>query len=232
MIIGISGKIGSGKDTVAGILQELEPSFQNKKYAGKLKQIAGILLGVDPAKFEDQEYKKQQLGKEWKYWFDLKRDEVADPEEMANYFLNVNQDLGRFIELKPPTVRIFLQRLGTEAMRQRIHTDVWVNALFSDYTPDQNWVITDVRFENEAQRIKEMGGTLIRINRDTGSNSGAHPSETALDNYEGFDVHLGNNGSVSDLELDIKTLWKAMNIGGPAFGTFDPNGDMRIKSSR
>ena len=200
MIIGISGKIGSGKDTVAEILQSLEPSFQNKKYAGKLKQVAGLLLGVDPAKFEDREYKESTLGPEWGW-------ETLGP----------NRETGRF----DYTVRKFLQVLGTEAMRDNLHTDVWLNALFADYTEDQNWIITDVRFQNEADRIKEMGGLLIRINRDTGVDSGSHPSETALDDYNGFDIHIDNNGSIDNLESHIKTMWENFIYANGFYGALE-----------
>jgi dephospho-CoA kinase len=66
-LIGISGKIGSGKDTVAAIIQELYPQYEVKKFAGKLKDIASILTGIPVEKFEDQEFKKTDLGKEWSY---------------------------------------------------------------------------------------------------------------------------------------------------------------------
>jgi hypothetical protein len=47
MIIGITGKIGSGKDTVAQITQKLDPArnWQNKKLSSKVKQIAYLLTG-------------------------------------------------------------------------------------------------------------------------------------------------------------------------------------------
>lgn len=210
MIIGISGKIGSGKDTAAEVIQGLDTSFQNKKFAAKLKQVAGILLGVDPAKFEDREYKNQQLGTEWSDWFDVARNESADPEEMAHYFTAIGPDTSRFMKIEAPTVRSFLQRLGTEAIRQRIHQNAWVNALFAEYTPEQNWVITDVRFENEAQRVKDMGGSLIRIDRPTESKTDEHPSETALDGYNGWDYYIANIGDLDEFNFKVKTVYESI----------------------
>lgn len=186
MLIGISGKIGSGKDTVAEIIQELNPSFQNKKYASKLKQVAGLLLGVDPVKFEDREYKQSKLGSEWGWvTFEGKK------------------KIGRF----DYTVRKFLQALGTEAMRENLHVDVWLNALFADYTDSQDWVITDVRFQNEADRIKEMGGVLIRIDRPGPTPEKEHPSETALDNYDGWDYYIANIGTVEELRVKVNEIY-------------------------
>jgi hypothetical protein len=64
MIIGISGKIGSGKDTIGEIIQGLsitngEREFEVKKFAGKLKTIASLLTGFPVEDFEDQEFKEK-----------------------------------------------------------------------------------------------------------------------------------------------------------------------------
>lgn len=183
-LIGVSGRIGSGKDTLAQLIQETEPSYEVKKFAGKLKQIAGILAGVDPARFEDQEFKKQ-----------------ISPFGM--------------------TYRELLQKVGTEAMRDQIHTDVWVRALFAEFVKEAtkwdsdgsttleaypNWIITDVRFPNEADAIRERGGIMIRIFRNLGgpqTQTDLHPSETALDDYD-FDITINNNGSLEDLKEQVR----------------------------
>lgn len=88
-----------------------------------------------------------------------------------------------------------------------------------------NWIITDVRFPNEAQAIKDRGGIVIRVNRFSEEQKIAllkaranrpnnaielalkeeHPSETALDNYE-FDHVVENNGSIEELVDKIKSL--------------------------
>lgn len=90
------------------------------------------------------------------------------------------------------SVRELLQKLGTEAMRDGLHTNVWVNALFADYkdtrwiskaewdmkkglpyNPDNdkpiypNWCITDMRFPNEMEAVVEKGGITIKVIRDT-----------------------------------------------------------------
>jgi hypothetical protein len=209
MIIGINGYAGSGKDTVGTIIQYLQtvPSnvsledvldfplthqwwleeasgWEVKKWAGKLKTIASMFTGIPVEKFEDQDFKKTMLGSEWNM-----------------------------------SVRDFLQKLGTDAIRDGLHTNAWVNALMSDYTPTQvqwsdgplggyedgpmpNWIITDTRFPNEAQAIKDVGGLVIRVDRPGIKPINNHPSEIGLDGWK-FDYKIAN---VSDLKALTGTV--------------------------
>jgi hypothetical protein len=216
-LIGISGKIGSGKDTAALIIKILSvypelsdtsiahmltnpsPTLHGsdwivKKFAGKLKEVASLLTGVPAHMFEDQDFKKTNLSSDWQTWYPY----IDRPE--------------------PMTVREFLQKLGTEAMRQGLHTNVWVNALFADYsgawTTDKgkhdpvqefpSWIITDCRFPNEAVAIREREGVLLRLNRN--GDTGEHISETALDNFE-FDYVIENTGSLEELVAKIRVFY-------------------------
>jgi hypothetical protein len=225
MIIGINGKIGSGKDTVGKIIQWLtkpEPDgqyigfqtyddytleklspFKIKKFAGKLKQIASLLTGIDVEKFEDQEFKKTSLGSEWNRLLYATLDD-------KNPLLSVM------------SVREFLQKLGTEAMREGLHTNVWVNALFADYTPTHyligafdtkltdgdpiypNWIITDMRFPNEMEAVELRKGVTIKVVRP-GTSVGTHPSETALDDAY-FDHVISNDGTIEDLIEKVRQI--------------------------
>jgi len=195
-IISVTGKIGSGKDTIASLVQTLHPAgnWQVKKFAGKLKTIAELLTGVPKIHFEDQEFKKQYMGDEWGM-----------------------------------TYRDLLQKLGTEALRNGLHENVWVNALFSDYKAntvtvgtsewdfieeDQfpNWVITDCRFPNELEAVKARNGITVKVVRDTGNTIGTtHVSETALDDYDDWDFVLDNNSSFEDLKFKVRSI--LMNKG-------------------
>jgi len=195
MIISISGKIGSGKDTVATIWNDLYPmqQWEIKKWAGKLKDVASIVTGIPKEKFEDQDFKHTNLGLEWATWYP----NIDRPEIM--------------------TVRDLLQKLGTEAMRDGLHKNVWVNALLADYTPYKtyngngdeiyrypNWLISDTRFPNELLSVREKGGLIIKVVRDNTTNHGAeHISETALDDVTGWDFIIENNGSLEDLKQKI-----------------------------
>ena len=181
MIISITGKIGSGKDTIADIIMQYTPyhDWEIKKFAGKLKDIAEILSGVPKINFEDQEFKKQDMGSEWGM-----------------------------------TYRDLLQKLGTEAMRNGLHENVWVNALFADYhfniEEDEqmpNWLITDCRFPNELEAVKTHKGITIKVIRDSGNTIGTtHASETALDDYTEWDYVVDNNGSIEDLKTQVFSI--------------------------
>jgi hypothetical protein len=323
-LIGISGKIKSGKDTVGSILQWIVTSktgFGNgtysnkeceewlngkypgdtsiqkisnyliKKYADKLKYIVCLLIGCTREQLEYREFKEQELGEEW--WYYCNSLFFNGKQEMVPY-LDADDSVKSntawyLIKLTP---RKLLQLLGTEAGRDIIHPQIWVNALFADYkleydksdfnriaikeglidgkssgnlhalkklgitkgninfqlddkykTKHPNWIITDVRFPNEAKAIKDRGGIVIRVDRPIdlrfpklwkmfiSTNPVAakigyffswmlghdeemkklhstlhHPSETALDSYEDFDVIINNEGSISDLIEKIKQL--------------------------
>lgn len=231
-LIALSGHIGSGKDTVGQMMQYFTSpcsnpngkyrSFQQfkennggsdpryfdghyyteweiKKFAGKLKEVASILTGISIHKFEDQDFKKTFLSEEWDRY-------ISGPYN--------GEQKHRM------TVRELLQKVGTECMRDCLHENVWVNALFADYEcthADQapngldcsNWIITDCRFPNEAQAVKAHGGVVIRVERPI-QEKGTHPSETALDDWS-FDHVISNDGTLEELLLKVQQLMKDLN---------------------
>lgn len=209
MIIGINGKIGSGKDTIGAIIQKLCitnncDQFENKKFAGKLKEIASILTGIPSIRFEDQDFKKTLLGSEWGT---VKK----NPLNAITPFSDIN-----FNNLM--SVRELLQKLGTEAMRDGLHTNVWVNALFANYSNKSNWVITDMRFPNELKAIEDKDGITIRVVRPKPQemflmNSTTvidtripeHPSEIALDDAK-FDYEIINDGTLEELVKKVSDV--------------------------
>lgn len=194
MIIGISGKAKSGKDTAADMLSYLysnpdksykdyientEVFFEKNAYvvhfADALKEAARELCILD----EDQT--DTQAGK-----------------------LTVIPWLGI-------TVRELLQKLGT-CIREGIDEDFWIKCLFARVDGFQDIIVADVRYPNELQAIKNQGGVVIRINRE-GAGAGDHHSETSLDDYDGFDLVIDNNGTYEELYNKLKVLIKHFHFG-------------------
>jgi hypothetical protein len=105
-----------------------------------------------------------------------------------------------------PEVRRLLQRLGTEAGRDVLGPDVWVDAAVRkmDLESEENYVVSDVRFPNELQAIRSYG-QVWRIERPGCEPVNGHVSETALDGAR-FDRVISNNGSIDDLAERVLRL--------------------------
>jgi hypothetical protein len=73
---------------------------------------------------------------------------------------------------------------------------------------DHMFLIPDLRYKNEAKRIKERGGILVRINRGNlpPIEDPSHISEVDLDNWEDWDYVIDNNGSLEDFKQKIIVL--------------------------
>ncbi len=99
--------------------------------------------------------------------------------------------------------RFCLEKTGTECLRNGYADDVWIKSLFRTIAdaPHENYVITDVRFPNEAQVVKDWGGRVIRIERD-GLAKRDHISDRALADWP-FDAYVRNNGSRHDLAVAV-----------------------------
>jgi len=222
-VIGISGRMGHGKNTVGDIIEKLcltnnGPTFEQKSFAGKLKQIASLLTGIPVEMFEDQEFKKQCMSEEWNSFLSIDFPKMTG-EEIKNY----NSILVE-TTYKRMTYREFLQKLGTEAMRDGLHENVWVNALFADYRLWSdgrkdwypNWIITDMRFPNEMEAVVAKGGITIRVVRSFNHKMGSketgtldltplHPSETALDRFI-MHYEIINDGTLEDLVDKVRDI--------------------------
>jgi hypothetical protein len=119
------------------------------------------------------------------------------------------------------TGREILQQYGTDGLRNGFDEDIWVKlALYNDdyeplYIDPLRVVFTDMRFENEAEEIKKLGGVVIRIDRDDAGlsgNQGKHDSENGLEYYTGWDYILDNNGTVEEFHIGIDTIMEDLGI--------------------
>lgn len=192
MLVGVSGHLNSGKDTVAKLiatnLHEKYPVYR-KSFAFKLKQIVELLSG-------------------YKMTISYSNDFIDGITDFSQEDKNV------FIPMFNMTVGEMLQQIGTNVFRDHFDKQTWIKALFIGYGEYERkntvWVISDVRFTNEAQKVKDLNGILIRVNRQiedtTTSRDINHPSEIALDNYSEFDYTIDNNKSLQDLELETNSI--------------------------
>ena len=229
MIIGINGYSGSGKDTVGGLIQELYPemNWEIKKFAGKLKQIATILTGIKEEQFEDQEFKKTNLSHEW--WTTC--DEGHQPMTVRDFLQKLGTD-GLRTGLHP---NVWVNALMSDYTRP---VDLELFMYANDYTEERvltmgddgdglpftgealaeyydkvqlpNWIITDTRFQNEAEAIKTKGGIVIRIERAGIKPINNHPSEIGLDDWK-FDYVIDNSSSVEHLKNKIKNIFQQID---------------------
>ncbi len=191
MIIGICGLIGSGKGTVADVLVE-EHKFEKISFADKLKDAVGVLFDWPRDMLEgetsDSRYWREQEDKFW------------------------TEETGRSI-----TPRLVLQEFGTDCMRNGFYDGVWVSFVKKKIidNPDKNFVIPDVRFENEVEVIKSMGGKVWCVKRgpdpvwfrqyqDLGIEpTDIHPSEWRWAKAS-FEHNIYNEGTIADLKSQVK----------------------------
>jgi hypothetical protein len=104
------------------------------------------------------------------------------------------------------SVRKVLQSLGTEWARTCIHEDVWVRCWEAQASRHDNVVTDDVRFLNEAHAVKAKGGQMWKVVRQNAVHDGSHISEGGLDDWDGFDAVIQNDGSLSDLRAKVLAL--------------------------
>lgn len=109
-------------------------------------------------------------------------------------------------------IRELLQRLGTEVGRNLLGENIWVDALFDKYAGVENLAISDVRFPNEAQKIKDMNGYVVRIYRKGVLAANDHPSEIALAGWN-FDAFIQNDGTIDDLGKNVKASLRLLDSG-------------------
>lgn len=141
MLIGVTGLANSGKDTTGDFLVKNYDNWEKMSFANHLKDVASLLFGFDRKMLagetpEDRAIREQPD----KFW----------SEKMGKDF----------------TPRYALQFLGTNLLRNQMHKNIWVDCLERKIMEsDKNIVITDVRFPNEIDMIRSLGGEIWRVER-------------------------------------------------------------------
>lgn len=120
MIIGISGKIGSGKDTVGQIIQWLTDTeeqehwnndihdfldnvhenfeWEIKKFADTLKDIVCMLIGCTREQLEDRDFKEKELGRDWRVYYLINKNRIRMPDNFYGLFTE-ELEVQKFIEI-------------------------------------------------------------------------------------------------------------------------------------
>lgn len=207
-LIGLTGRRGSGKDTAFQFISEWAERrgllAVRRGFGDKLKVSAAKALGFDLAD-EDALVIMNSL---------KNGGEIATTVLDQSILLAIDG-------------REFLQRYGTEAHRDVFGEDFWVDALlpiapehevnvnrwqkkFIICDPATNApmmpdfaVVTDVRFKNEAQRIKDLGGVIWEIYRP-GEGQDAHVSEAGLPRHF-IDKTIDNDASIEAFQATVNS---------------------------
>ena len=184
-----------------------------KKFAYKVKVITSLLTGIPIDDLEKEEVKNSYLPNCWDtygYANTFTRDANNNPIMMVVPCSKSTYEEERITNWQTAykhemTVRQFMFTLATNAVRDQVHQDTWINALFVDYKPTHlpglenhtwdpdplpNWIITDWRFENETKAIETRNGIKIRVER---SLENRYPKE--FEEYDEMIVSSSSNDS-------------------------------------
>jgi hypothetical protein len=142
MVIGLVGFIGSGKDTVAS--QFVKLGCIRDSFATPLKDVCSAVFGWPRELLEGNTAESREF------------------RETPDIFWTRKLGIDNF------TPRLALQLVGTDVMRNHFSHDIWLNSLeyrIRKTAQHSCVVISDARFSNELQLIKEMNGHVIWVRR-------------------------------------------------------------------
>ena len=188
MIIGICGLIGSGKGTVADIL--VDQGFKKVSFADKLKDGVSTIFGWDRAMLEGD------------------TDESRTWREQRDDFWSAETKM----EVTP---RLVLQLFGTDCMRNGFDDGVWVSLLKKTILDNPgNYVVPDVRFENEIDMLRDIGGEVWEVQRGSTPEwliqyeiTGVEPIEIHPSEWRWIksrkDVIIENNSTIMQLRKTV-----------------------------
>lgn len=236
-LIGLSGQLQNGKDTVADMIVKLtgdyDPiadvelySWRTRRFAGILKKMVAMIIGCKLEDLEVDSFKNTPLGEEWRRWYYTYYKFVTptNPQGRVSRLFPTEKDANDYLptiqEHMPKskltneilTPRLVLQLLGTEGGRDVIHPNIWVNATLGDLTENDRVIVTDVRFPNEVEGIKSRNGIVVRVIRPSKVSTSTHPSETSLNDFKDWDYVIINDGTLEDLEEKVIEMLEHFNI--------------------
>lgn len=145
MLIGLCGLKGSGKDTLSDFLVD-SYGFVKVSFADTLKDVLSLIFGWSREKLKGVD------------------------EDSRIWRESVDEYWSSELNIKNFTPRYALTHVGTDLFRNHLCQDIWVkvtkNKIREKLSTLQNVVVTDCRFMNEVDLIRELGGVLIHIYRN------------------------------------------------------------------
>lgn len=163
MLVGISGFIGSGKDTVADYLVT-NYQYKQESFANSLKDAIALVFNWDRTML------------------------AGLTNESRNWREQVDKWWATRLNIPHLTPRWILQQWGTEVCRQNFHDDIWIASVENKIRQStDNFVISDVRFPNEILSVKRMKGITIWVKRGELPNWYQTALDANLGNYDAMD---------------------------------------------
>lgn len=204
-LIGICGPAGSGKDTLAQGIAAMDV-YVVYHFADPIKNAINAMFGFGPVHWEDREWKEAPipwLGEVW----DTDSGTPGEPSRVSPRYL--------------------AQTLGTEWGRETVDANIWLKIAqhkFSKVSGNatmtggrivgMGMIIPDVRFDNEAQWIKNAGGLLLQIERPSMEeiSENSHASEAGIDPAL-IDAVVVNDGPPSKMIMEARRhLWESSGL--------------------
>ena len=138
---------------------------------------------------------------------------LSDPlkDEVAE-LLNIPRQR---IDNEKARYRRILQWYGTEWKRAKFGNDYWIKKLEEKVLLSNAdiIIIPDVRFVNEVDWVRHMGGTVIKMERLGAVNKDPHISENQINNFVPDITIKANSGDLETLKL--KAIWLIDQIQEP-----------------
>jgi hypothetical protein len=189
-LIGLGGRLRSGKDAVADVLVD-RYGFTKLGMSDALIEAALVLDPYIPVNTHAATFPRGEHG-------------------LFVRLSHLVEQVGYVDAKKNPEVRRFLQKLGTEFGRQMIGEFVWTDIMYRKIDrlrgEGHSVVVTGIRFPNEIDLITSLNGDAVYVERPgLPKDVQGHVSENSIGPSD-FDAILCNDGTLDDLPTKIEAL--------------------------
>jgi hypothetical protein len=213
MIIGVNGRARSGKDTLAQIMVK-DFGFKQISFADPLKLLCSKTFEIPLNHFYDDNLKDSLFQVPVQVTEHHLECLVANLRDTGCVFTpdQINELNSKGLGFTLISPRDLLQRVGTDFCRAAFGNDIWINICKNTLKKlEGNFIISDARFLNERQLIKDLGGYNFLVLRPglPALAADAHASELLGESRENIDVVILNDSTVNSLQMEIVMWWQA-----------------------